>query len=51
MQENIVSKNNISLKEIKYKFDLITSENGKNWLLALNWILVDRKSTRLNSSH
>ena len=40
MQENIVSKNNISLKEIKYKFDLITSENGKNWLLALNWILV-----------
>ena len=40
MQENIVSKNNISLKEIKYKFALITSENGKNWLLALNWILV-----------
>ena len=40
MQENIVSKNNISLKEIKYKFDIITSENGKNWLLALNWILV-----------
>ena len=40
MQENIENKKSISPKEIKYKFDLITSENGKNWLLALNWILV-----------
>ena len=40
MQENIENKKSISAKEIKYKFDLITSENGKNWLLALNWILV-----------
>ena len=40
MQENIVNKKSISPKEIKYKVDLITSENGKNWLLALNWILV-----------
>ncbi len=38
MQESI---DNISLyKKIKYKFDLITSNDGKNWLLALNWILV-----------
>ena len=29
-----------TIKEIKNKFDSITSENGKNWLLALNWILV-----------
>ena len=28
------------IENIKSKFDLITSENGKNWLLALNWILV-----------
>ncbi|MBU0924388.1 hypothetical protein KKG81_05835 [bacterium] len=40
MQENTINKNNFSAKEIKNKFDLITSENGKNWLLALNWILV-----------
>ena len=29
-----------TIKEIKNKFDSITSENGRNWLLALNWILV-----------
>lgn len=34
-------QDNISLyKKVKYKFDLITSNNGTNWLLALNWILV-----------
>jgi hypothetical protein len=27
-------------QKIKDKFDLITSNNGKNWLLALNWILL-----------
>lgn len=27
-------------QKIKEKFDLITSNNGKNWLLALNWILL-----------
>lgn len=33
--------NDISLyQKVKYKFDLITSNNGTNWLLALNWILV-----------
>lgn len=38
MQKQI---NNTSLyKKIKYKFDLITSNDGTNWLLALNWILV-----------
>lgn len=40
MQENLINKNNFTLKNLKYKFDSITSENGKNWLLALNWILV-----------
>jgi hypothetical protein len=40
MQENSVNKNNYSFKELKYKFDAITSDNGKNWLLALNWVLV-----------
>lgn len=35
------TQDNISLyKKVKYKFDLITSNNGTNWLLALNWILV-----------
>lgn len=35
------TQDKISLyKKVKYKFDLITSENGTNWLLALNWILV-----------
>jgi hypothetical protein len=34
-------QDNISLyKKVKYKFDLITSNNGTNWVLALNWILV-----------
>ncbi len=28
------------IENIKVKFDLVTSENGRNWLLALNWILV-----------
>jgi hypothetical protein len=27
-------------QKIKDKFDLITSNNGKSWLLALNWILL-----------
>ena len=40
MEENSINKNNYSLKQLKYKFDLITSDNGKNWLLALNWVLV-----------
>lgn len=40
MQENLINKNNFTLKNLKYKFDTITSENGRNWLLALNWILV-----------
>lgn len=40
MQENSVNKNDYSLKKLKYKFDAITSDNGKNWLLALNWVLV-----------
>lgn len=31
---------NIDFRNIKYKFDLITSKNGKDWLLALNWIFV-----------
>ena len=36
-----VQTNNISLyQKIKNRFDLITSNNGTNWLLALNWILV-----------
>ena len=35
------TQDNISLyQKVKYKFDLITSNNGTNWLLALNWILV-----------
>jgi hypothetical protein len=35
------TQDNISLyKKVKYKFDLITSNHGTNWLLALNWILV-----------
>lgn len=35
------AQDNISLyQKVKYKFDLITSNNGTNWLLALNWILV-----------
>ena len=38
MQENIINKNTFSLKELKNKFDSLTSNNGKNWLLALNWI-------------
>ncbi|MDY0051491.1 MAG: hypothetical protein RBR65_03025 [Aliarcobacter sp.] len=40
MEENSTNKYNYSLKKLKYKFDSITSDNGKNWLLALNWILV-----------
>jgi len=33
--------NNVSLyQKVKNKFDLITSNNGQNWLLALNWLLV-----------
>ncbi|MDD2895261.1 MAG: hypothetical protein PHG81_04500 [Aliarcobacter sp.] len=36
-----VENNNISLyQKVKNRFDLITSNNGTNWLLALNWILV-----------
>ena len=36
-----IETNNTSLYQtIKSKFDLITSNNGTNWLLALNWILV-----------
>lgn len=36
-----IETNNTSLHQtIKSKFDLITSNNGTNWLLALNWILV-----------
>jgi hypothetical protein len=36
-----VQTNNTSLYQtIKSKFDFITSNNGTNWLLALNWILV-----------
>lgn len=31
---------NLDLKNIKEKFDKLTSDNGTNWLLALNWILV-----------
>ncbi|BAK72405.1 MAG: hypothetical protein RBQ84_02510 [Arcobacter sp.] len=38
MEEDI--KNNSIYKNLKYKFDLITSNGGKSWLLALNWILV-----------
>ena len=35
------TQDNISLyQKVKYKFDLITSNNGTNWLLALNWILI-----------
>lgn len=34
-------QDNISLyKKVKYKFDSITSNDGTNWVLALNWILV-----------
>ena len=40
MQEKTLSESSFSFKQIKNKFDTITSENGKNWLLALNWILV-----------
>jgi len=40
MEENTINKNNYSFKKLKYKFDLITSDDGKNWLLALNWILL-----------
>lgn len=29
-----------NLQNLRYKFDTITSRNGKDWLLALNWILV-----------
>jgi hypothetical protein len=33
--------NDISLyQKVKYRFDSITSNHGKNWLLALNWILL-----------
>lgn len=36
-----IETNNTSLYQtIKSKFDLITSNNGTDWLLALNWILV-----------
>lgn len=36
-----VQTNNISLyQKIKNRFDFITSNNGTNWLLALNWILI-----------
>ena len=38
MQEQI---NKIPLfQKLKNRFDLITSKNGEDWLLALNWILV-----------
>lgn len=38
MQEQI---NKIPLfQKLKNRFDLITSNNGEDWLLALNWILV-----------
>ena len=40
MQVNPVNKSQLSFKQIKNKFDLISSENGTNWLLALNWILI-----------
>jgi hypothetical protein len=40
LEENSINKNNYSLKELKYKFDSITSNNGRNWLLALNWIFI-----------
>lgn len=36
MEKEILEGNNFSLK---YKFDKLTSNNGKSWLLALNWIL------------
>lgn len=37
---NTSHKNTTKFENFKYKFDLITSNNGKNWLLALNWILI-----------
>lgn len=40
MQENLINKNTFSLKGLKYKFDSITSNNGRSWLLALNWIFL-----------
>ena len=40
MQEKTLIKSRFSFKQLKNKFDLISSENGKNWLLALNWILI-----------
>lgn len=30
---------NSNSDSLKYKFDKLTSNNGKSWLLALNWIL------------
>lgn len=39
MEKEIVEENNFSFRNIKYGFDKLTSNNGKSWLLALNWIL------------
>ena len=40
MEEKPLNQFKFSFKQIKNKFDLISSENGTNWLLALNWILI-----------
>lgn len=36
MEKEILEENNFSFR---YKFDKLTTDNGKSWLLALNWIL------------
>ncbi|GGD39077.1 hypothetical protein GCM10012288_11380 [Malaciobacter pacificus] len=37
---NTSSNNKNLFRKIKYKFDFVTSNHGKNWLLALNWIFI-----------
>ena len=40
MENNNSNKNTITFKNIKNNFDTITSNNGKDWFLALIWIFV-----------
>jgi hypothetical protein len=40
MENNNLNKTSITLKSLKNNFDTITSNNGKDWFLALIWILV-----------
>ncbi len=40
MDSDIIKSNNSKLKNIKYTFDKISSNNAKDWQLALFWIVL-----------